>query len=74
MITTRVNGGTGDGGNIRIVAKQFIKSPESLISYSSKLGLDGEININSRGYECFFSGITRRICGSTIEKIYNQRN
>ncbi|MEK8021749.1 MAG: hypothetical protein VSS75_033150 [Candidatus Parabeggiatoa sp.] len=47
MITSRVNGGTGDGGNICIVAKQFIKSPESLISYSSKLGLDGEININS---------------------------
>ncbi|HIE02106.1 MAG TPA: hypothetical protein EYP59_17785 [Thiotrichaceae bacterium] len=74
MITTRVNGGTGDGGNINIshpqftilnkgqmkaqadagqggniciVAKQFIKSPESLISASSKLGLDGEININS---------------------------
>jgi len=37
----------GHGGNIRIVAEQFIKSPESLISASSRLGLDGEVKIDS---------------------------
>ncbi|MDM8559993.1 filamentous hemagglutinin N-terminal domain-containing protein [Candidatus Parabeggiatoa sp. HSG14] len=37
----------GQGGNIRIVAEQFIKSPESLISASSKLGIDGEVNVDS---------------------------
>ncbi|MDM8558601.1 filamentous hemagglutinin N-terminal domain-containing protein [Candidatus Parabeggiatoa sp. HSG14] len=37
----------GRGGNIRIAAEQFIKSPDSLISASSKLGIDGEINIDS---------------------------
>jgi len=37
----------GRGGNIRIVADQFIKSPESLINASSKLGIDGEVEIDS---------------------------
>ena len=37
----------GHGGNIRIIADQFIKSPESLISASSRLGLDGEVQIDS---------------------------
>jgi hypothetical protein len=37
----------GQGGNIRIAADQFIKSPESLISASSRLGLDGDVQINS---------------------------
>jgi filamentous hemagglutinin family protein len=37
----------GHGGNIRIKADQFIKSPESLISASSRLGLDGELKIDS---------------------------
>ncbi|MDM8559395.1 filamentous hemagglutinin N-terminal domain-containing protein [Candidatus Parabeggiatoa sp. HSG14] len=37
----------GHGGNIRIAAEQFLKSPESLISASSRLGLDGSVHINS---------------------------
>jgi len=37
----------GRGGNIRIVAEQFITSPDSLISASSRLGLDGEVKIDS---------------------------
>ncbi|MDM8560538.1 hypothetical protein QUF82_17040, partial [Thiotrichales bacterium HSG14] len=37
----------GHGGNIRIVAEHFIKSPDSLTSASSRLGLDGEVNIDS---------------------------
>ena len=37
----------GHGGNIRIVAKNFLKTPDSLLSASSKLGIDGEIIIES---------------------------
>jgi len=37
----------GHGGNIRIVAEQFIKTPESLVSASSRLGLDGNVEIDS---------------------------
>jgi filamentous hemagglutinin family protein len=37
----------GQGGNIHIAAKQFINSPDSLVSASSRLGLDGELKINS---------------------------
>ncbi|MDM8568929.1 hypothetical protein QUF50_05360 [Thiotrichales bacterium HSG1] len=37
----------GHGGNIHIKSGQFITSPDSLISASSKLGLDGEVNIES---------------------------
>jgi len=37
----------GHGGNIRIVAAHFIKSTDSLISASSKLGVDGEVVVNS---------------------------
>ncbi|OQY56601.1 MAG: hypothetical protein DRR08_25225 [Candidatus Parabeggiatoa sp. nov. 2] len=37
----------GHGGNIRIVAEQFIKSPCSLVSASSRLGLDGDVQIDS---------------------------
>ncbi len=37
----------GRGGNIRIVADQFIASPDSLVSASSELGIDGDIFIES---------------------------
>jgi filamentous hemagglutinin family protein len=37
----------GQGGNIRIVADQFIASPDSLVSASSRLGLDGNVEIDS---------------------------
>jgi filamentous hemagglutinin family protein len=37
----------GSGGNIRIMSDQFIASPDSLVSASSKLGLDGSVNIDS---------------------------
>jgi filamentous hemagglutinin family protein len=37
----------GHGGDIHIVAEQFIVSPDSLVSASSRLGLDGELKINS---------------------------
>jgi hypothetical protein len=39
--------GRGNESNIRIVADQFITSQDSLISASSNLGLDGEVNIES---------------------------
>ncbi|WP_353572902.1 filamentous hemagglutinin N-terminal domain-containing protein [Candidatus Albibeggiatoa sp. nov. BB20] len=35
----------GQGGNIRIVAAQFLKSTASLVSASSRLGIDGNIEI-----------------------------
>ena len=37
----------GRGGNIHLKAKQLIKSPQSQISASSKLGIDGDVNIES---------------------------
>jgi len=37
----------GRGGNINIVAEKFIDSPDSLVSASSRLGLDGDVNIES---------------------------
>ena len=37
----------GHGGNIYIKSGQFITSPDSLVSASSRLGLDGEVNIDS---------------------------
>jgi len=37
----------GQGGNIRLTSDQFIASPNSTVSASSKLGIDGEINIDS---------------------------
>lgn len=37
----------GHGGNIRIIADKFIASPDSLVSASSQLGIDGEVNIES---------------------------
>ncbi len=37
----------GHGGNIHIVAQQFLNTPDSLISASSRLGLDGQVVIES---------------------------
>jgi filamentous hemagglutinin family protein len=37
----------GRGGNIDIFAGDFIASPDSLVSASSELGIDGEVNISS---------------------------
>ena len=37
----------GHGGNIYIKSGQFITSPDTLVSASSRLGLDGEIKIDS---------------------------
>jgi len=37
----------GSGGNIRITSDQFIKSSDSLVSASSRLGLDGSVHIDS---------------------------
>ncbi len=37
----------GDGGNIDIVAGAFIVSPDSVISASSRFGVDGQITIDS---------------------------
>ncbi|MEK8015659.1 MAG: filamentous hemagglutinin N-terminal domain-containing protein [Candidatus Parabeggiatoa sp.] len=37
----------GRGGNIGIRSEQFIASSDSLVSASSKLGLDGEVNIDA---------------------------
>jgi hypothetical protein len=37
----------GHGGNIHIVAQQFLKTPDSLVSASSRLGIDGQVRIDS---------------------------
>jgi filamentous hemagglutinin family protein len=37
----------GHGGNIHIVAQHFLKTPDSLVSASSRLGLDGQVLIES---------------------------
>ncbi len=37
----------GRGGNIRITADQFITTPDSVVSASSELGIDGDIFIES---------------------------
>ncbi len=37
----------GRGGNIRIAADQFITTPDSVVSASSELGIDGDIFIES---------------------------
>ena len=37
----------GVAGNIHIVAQQFLNTPDSLISASSRLGLDGQVRIDS---------------------------
>jgi len=37
----------GQGGNIRLASDQFITSPNSVVSASSKLGIDGEVNVES---------------------------
>ncbi|RKZ38362.1 MAG: hypothetical protein DRQ49_14495 [Gammaproteobacteria bacterium] len=37
----------GRGGNIRIVANHFIKSFDSIVSASSRLGIDGNVEIDS---------------------------
>jgi filamentous hemagglutinin family protein len=38
---------TGHGGNIHIVAQQFLKTPDSVVSASSRLGIDGQVLIES---------------------------
>ena len=43
----------GHGGNIRIVADHFIKSFDSLISASSRLGIDGDVEIDSPNENVF---------------------
>lgn len=37
----------GAGGNIRIVAEQFIATPDSVVQASSELGIDGEVVIDA---------------------------
>jgi filamentous hemagglutinin family protein len=43
----RAQANAGQGGNIHIESSQFITSPDSLISASSKLGIDGQVQIHS---------------------------
>jgi filamentous hemagglutinin family protein len=43
----RANAFEGKGGNIRIVADQFIASPDSRVTASSALGIDGQVEISS---------------------------
>lgn len=40
-------GYAGNGGNINIIADQFLQSSDSLLDASSKLGTDGEIEIDA---------------------------
>jgi filamentous hemagglutinin family protein len=44
---TKAQADEGQGGNIYIESEQFIKSPDSLISASSRLGIDGKVEIDS---------------------------
>jgi hypothetical protein len=37
----------GHGGNIHIIAQQFLNTPDSLVSASSRVGLDGQVLITS---------------------------
>jgi hypothetical protein len=37
----------GHGGNIHIIAQQFLNTPDSLVSASSRLGIDGQVRIES---------------------------
>lgn len=37
----------GRGGNIRMTSNQFIKSPDSIVNTSSKLGIDGNLEISA---------------------------
>ena len=37
----------GYGGNIHLITKNFLKTPDSLVSASSRLGLDGQVLIDS---------------------------
>ncbi|MEZ5673307.1 MAG: hypothetical protein R3E08_13390 [Thiotrichaceae bacterium] len=39
----------GEGGNIRINAANYIKSSDSLVSASSRLGINGQVLIRSPG-------------------------
>ena len=43
----RANADEGRGGNIRITSSQFIASPCSQVSASSRLGLDGKVEIDA---------------------------
>lgn len=43
----RAQANEGQGGNIHIQAQQLISTPDSLISASSQLGIDGEVNIEA---------------------------
>jgi large exoprotein involved in heme utilization and adhesion len=43
----RADAYAGNGGDIRIVAKQFLKSSDSILEASSSLGVDGDIIIES---------------------------
>lgn len=45
--TITANAEGGKGGNITIVAKVFLASPDSILSASSRLGIDGEVVIDS---------------------------
>jgi len=41
------NANNKDGGNIRIIAEQFIKSSDSFLDASSELGIDGSVQIDA---------------------------
>ncbi len=43
----RAQADEGQGGNIRLVAEQYIPSANSLVTASSRLGIDGQIDIDS---------------------------
>jgi hypothetical protein len=66
LLTT---GFVGNGGNIRAIAEQFIKSSDSLLDASSTLGVNGEITIDSSVEE--FSEI--KILPSNFRKITDLR-
>jgi hypothetical protein len=43
----RADAYAGNGGNIRIIAEQFIKSSDSILDASSELGIDGSVQIDA---------------------------
>jgi hypothetical protein len=75
----------GQGGNIRIEANQFIASPKSLISASSRLGIDGQVVISAPNENISGSlfGLTNQLkeavmskqpCGATSFEEFLQRS
>jgi filamentous hemagglutinin family protein len=65
----RANAVLKNGGNIKVVADHFINSSNSIITASSEMAIDGEIEINAQEYELKnnFSVLPVHFLTSTVE-------